>query len=87
MMKFLFTNEDCNAKRPDPQRSIPSGTATAYIFAILHILVLTVLLAGSSKRDALIQHTDTILADICYSRMLVPTPGSMYRNRIETICP
>ena len=55
----------------DPQKSIPSGTVTAYIFAILHIFGLLVLLAGSLKRDALIQRTDTILTDVCYSRMLV----------------
>jgi potassium/chloride transporter 9 len=55
----------------DPQKSIPSGTATAYVFAISHIFALLVLLAGSTKRDALIQHTDTVLTDVSYSRVIV----------------
>ena len=42
-----------------------------YVFAILHIVVLVVLLAGSVRRDVLVARTDTILSEVCYSRLLV----------------
>jgi hypothetical protein len=33
--------------------------------------VLVVLLAGSVRRDVLVARTDTILSEVCYSRLLV----------------
>lgn len=55
----------------DPQSSIPIGTAVGYTFAILHIVVLVILLAGTIRRDELIGRTDTIMSELCYSRTLV----------------
>lgn len=55
----------------DPQSSIPIGTAVGYAFAITHIFVLIILLAGTTRRHELIERTDTIMSELCYSRILV----------------